>query len=91
MAKAYLIDLYLLIFLFRSYKLQYLQQSPTRIGRKYKKVRYTLYNESFTERIENMQRKSELGLLGPVIRAQVRDVIKVRPHSSRKTASTQLT
>ncbi|XP_019723281.1 coagulation factor V isoform X2 [Hippocampus comes] len=61
----------------KSYKLQYLQQSPTRIGRKYKKVRYTLYNESFTERIENMQRKSELGILGPVIRAQVRDVIKI--------------
>ncbi|XP_051937688.1 coagulation factor V [Hippocampus zosterae] len=61
----------------KSYKLQYLQQSPTRIGRKYKKVRYTLYNESFTERIENMQRRSELGILGPVIRAQVRDVIKI--------------
>ncbi|XP_077393254.1 coagulation factor V isoform X2 [Festucalex cinctus] len=60
-----------------NYKIQYLEQSPTRIGRKYKKVVYTLYNESFTERIENKQRKSELGILGPVIRAQVRDVIKI--------------
>ncbi|XP_061647973.1 coagulation factor V isoform X2 [Phyllopteryx taeniolatus] len=60
-----------------SYKFQYLQQSSTRIGRKYKKAVYTLYNESFTERIENKQRKSELGILGPVIRAQVRDVIKI--------------
>ncbi|XP_037136671.1 coagulation factor V isoform X1 [Syngnathus acus] len=60
-----------------SYKSQYLQQSSTRIGRKYKKVVYTLYNESFTQRIENKQRKSELGILGPVIRAQVRDVIKI--------------
>ncbi|XP_057708547.1 coagulation factor V [Corythoichthys intestinalis] len=60
-----------------SYKLQYLQQSPTRIGRKYKKAVFTLYNKSFTERIENKQRKSELGILGPVIRAQVRDVIKI--------------
>ncbi|XP_061679795.1 coagulation factor V isoform X2 [Syngnathoides biaculeatus] len=59
------------------YRFQYLQQSSTRIGRKYKKAVYTLYNESFTERIENKQRKSELGVLGPVIRAQVRDVIKI--------------
>nr|XP_057938857.1 coagulation factor V isoform X2 [Doryrhamphus excisus] len=61
-----------------SYKSQYLQQSATRIGRKYKKAMYTLYNnESFTERIENKQKKSELGILGPVIRAQIQDVIKV--------------
>nr|XP_061826788.1 venom prothrombin activator pseutarin-C non-catalytic subunit-like isoform X1 [Nerophis lumbriciformis] len=61
-----------------SYKSQYLRQSSTRIGRKYKKVVYTLYNdESFTERKENKQQKSELGILGPVIRAQIRDVIKI--------------
>ncbi|XP_077472587.1 coagulation factor V [Stigmatopora argus] len=61
----------------QSYKSQYLQQSSTRIGRKYKKAVFTLYDKSFTERIENKQRKSELGILGPVIRAQVRDVIKI--------------
>ncbi|XP_054642968.1 coagulation factor V isoform X2 [Dunckerocampus dactyliophorus] len=61
-----------------SYKSQYLQQSSTRIGGKYKKAVYTLYNnESFTERIESKQKKSELGILGPVIRAQIRDVITV--------------
>ncbi|KAM4557980.1 coagulation factor V isoform 2-T2 [Odontesthes bonariensis] len=57
---------------------QYLRQSSTRIGRKYKKAVYTLYkNESFTEKLENKQRKNELGILGPVIRAQVRDIIKI--------------
>uniref|UniRef100_A0A8C6LFP5 Coagulation factor V n=1 Tax=Nothobranchius furzeri TaxID=105023 RepID=A0A8C6LFP5_NOTFU len=57
---------------------QYLTKSPTHIGAKYKKAVYTLYtNASFTEKLENKQRKSELGILGPVIRAQIRDVIKV--------------
>nr|XP_020442633.1 coagulation factor V [Monopterus albus] len=60
------------------FRFQYLRQSPTRIGHKYKKAVYTLYkNESFTERLENKQKKSELGILGPVIRAQIRDVIKI--------------
>ncbi|KAM9851214.1 coagulation factor V [Aulostomus maculatus] len=60
------------------FKFKYLRQSPTRIGRKYKKAVYTFYkNESFTERIETKQRKDELGILGPVIRAQIRDVIKI--------------
>ncbi|XP_020487669.1 coagulation factor V [Labrus bergylta] len=60
------------------FKLQYLRQSPTRIGKKYKKAVYTLYkNESFTEKLESQQRKNELGILGPVIRAQIRDVIKI--------------
>ncbi|XP_076011480.1 coagulation factor V isoform X1 [Genypterus blacodes] len=60
------------------FKSQYLMQSSSRIGRKYKKVVYTLYkNESFTERLEAKQRKAELGILGPVIRAQIRDKIKI--------------
>ncbi|XP_033979525.1 coagulation factor V [Trematomus bernacchii] len=60
------------------FKLQYLKQSASRIGRKYKKAVYTLYtNESFTERLETKQRKNELGILGPVIKAQIRDVIKI--------------
>lgn len=59
--------------------MQYLRQSSTRIGQKYKKAVYTLYkNESFTERLESKQRKTERGIIGPVIRAQIRDVIKVR-------------
>ncbi|XP_028250097.1 coagulation factor V [Parambassis ranga] len=60
------------------FKFQYLRESSTRIGGKYKKAVYTLYkNESFTERLENKQRKNELGILGPVIRAQIRDVITI--------------
>ncbi|KAM4730956.1 coagulation factor V [Anableps anableps] len=60
------------------YKLQYLTQSAHSIGAKYKKAVYTLYkNESFTEKMENKQRRNELGILGPVIRAQIRDVITI--------------
>lgn len=56
-----------------------MKQSPTRIGQKYKKAVYTLYkNENFTERLETKQRKNELGILGPVIRAQIRDVVTVK-------------
>lgn len=65
--------------LFRDFKFHYLRTSPTRIGGKYKKAVYSLYtNESFTERLGNKPRKDELGILGPVIRAQIRDVIKVK-------------
>ncbi|XP_070770909.1 coagulation factor V [Enoplosus armatus] len=61
-----------------NFKFQYLRQSPTRVGAKYKKAVYMLYkNESFTERLETKQRKNELGIIGPVIRAQIRDVIKI--------------
>lgn len=72
----------------RDFKFQYLRQSSTRIGSKYKKAVYTLYkNESFTERLETKQRKNELGILGPVIRAQIRDVIKVRSYSVKFKSS----
>ncbi|XP_056295150.1 coagulation factor V isoform X2 [Pseudoliparis swirei] len=60
------------------FKFQYLRQSSMRIGGKYKKAVYTLYtNASFTETLEPKQKKRELGILGPVIRAQIRDVIKI--------------
>uniref|UniRef100_A0AAQ6IAF4 F5/8 type C domain-containing protein n=1 Tax=Anabas testudineus TaxID=64144 RepID=A0AAQ6IAF4_ANATE len=60
------------------FKHLYLKQSPTRIGPKYKKAVYYLYNnESFTERLEDKHKKSGRGLLGPVIRAQVRDVVTI--------------
>lgn len=66
--------------MFRDFKLQNIRHSANCIGEKYKKVVYTLYkNESFTEKSENKQRRTELGILGPVIRAQIRDVITVRP------------
>lgn len=74
------------LLLFREYKSQYLRQSATRIGSKYKKAVYTLYkNASFTEKLEPKQKKSERGILGPVIRAQIRDVIKVSLLLSTKT------
>uniref|UniRef100_A0A3Q2C9B7 Coagulation factor V n=1 Tax=Cyprinodon variegatus TaxID=28743 RepID=A0A3Q2C9B7_CYPVA len=58
--------------------LQNIRHSANCIGEKYKKVVYTLYkNESFTEKSENKQRRTELGILGPVIRAQIRDVITI--------------
>ncbi|KAL7881544.1 hypothetical protein AOLI_G00083920 [Acnodon oligacanthus] len=56
----------------------YLRQSAERIGKKYKKAVFTQYkDESFKERAENKQRKKEVGILGPVIRAQIRDVITI--------------
>ncbi|XP_014326007.1 coagulation factor V [Xiphophorus maculatus] len=62
----------------QDFKLQYLTQSARRIGAKYKKAVYTLYkNESFTEKVENEHRQNELGILGPVIRAQIRDIITI--------------
>ncbi|KAK2905616.1 coagulation factor V isoform X1 [Channa argus] len=62
----------------QDFKDQYLKQSSTRIGQRYKKAVYVLYtNESFTVEKENKQRKDELGILGPVIRAQIRDVITI--------------
>ncbi|CAB1346519.1 unnamed protein product [Coregonus sp. 'balchen'] len=60
------------------FKFKYLKQSPERIGQKYKKAVYTQYkNARFTERAENKQRKMEEGIIGPVIRAQINDVIKI--------------
>ncbi|XP_068602540.1 coagulation factor V [Brachionichthys hirsutus] len=60
------------------FKFTYLEQSSQRVGGRYKKAVFTLYtNKSFTERLETKQRKNELGILGPVIRAQTRDVIKI--------------
>ncbi|KAJ8253052.1 hypothetical protein GJAV_G00208600 [Gymnothorax javanicus] len=60
------------------YKLKYLRGGPDRIGRRYKKAVFMQYtNEMFTTRAENKQRKMETGILGPVIRAQIRDVVKI--------------
>ncbi|XP_072504800.1 coagulation factor V isoform X4 [Notamacropus eugenii] len=47
------------------------------IGTRYKKVVYKQYqDESFTKRIENSS-PEETGILGPIIRAQVRDTLKI--------------
>ncbi|MCJ8732523.1 hypothetical protein PDJAM_G00212510 [Pangasius djambal] len=61
-----------------NFRSTYLKQSAWRIGKKYKKAVFTQYtDESFKERAEHKQRKKELGILGPVIRAQIRDIIKI--------------
>ncbi|KAG7260157.1 hypothetical protein CRUP_020888 [Coryphaenoides rupestris] len=62
----------------KDFKINYLDQGAQRIGSTYKKAVYTQYtDETFTVRSEDKQRKAEVGILGPVIRAQIRDVIKV--------------
>uniref|UniRef100_A0A8C1N046 Venom prothrombin activator oscutarin-C non-catalytic subunit-like n=1 Tax=Cyprinus carpio TaxID=7962 RepID=A0A8C1N046_CYPCA len=62
----------------RDFRSKYLKQGPQRIGKKYKKAVFTQYKDgTFKERAEDKQRKKELGILGPVIRAQIRDVIKI--------------
>ncbi|KAA0715627.1 V Activated protein C cofactor Coagulation factor [Triplophysa tibetana] len=60
------------------FRMKYLKQGSHRIGKKYKKAVFTQYKDgTFKERSEDKQRKKELGILGPVIRAQIRDVIKI--------------
>ncbi|TRY59321.1 hypothetical protein DNTS_033554 [Danionella cerebrum] len=60
------------------FRSKYLKQGPQRIGKKYKKAVFAQYKDgTFKERVEDKQRKKELGILGPVIRAQLRDVITI--------------
>ncbi|XP_066542296.1 coagulation factor V isoform X2 [Hoplias malabaricus] len=60
------------------FRATYLKQSVERIGKKYKKAVFTQYkDELFKEKALNKQRKKEVGILGPVIRAQIRDIIKI--------------
>uniref|UniRef100_A0A3B3RPT7 ferroxidase n=1 Tax=Paramormyrops kingsleyae TaxID=1676925 RepID=A0A3B3RPT7_9TELE len=60
------------------YQSRYLKQGPNRIGKKYKKAVFVEYvNETFTVRKDNKLRKMETGILGPVIRAQIRDIVKI--------------
>uniref|UniRef100_A0A8C2L711 ferroxidase n=1 Tax=Cyprinus carpio TaxID=7962 RepID=A0A8C2L711_CYPCA len=68
------------------FRSKYLKQGPQRIGKKYKKAVFTQYKDgTFKERAEDKQRKKELGILGPVIRAQIRDIVfknkATRPYS----------
>ncbi|XP_076119380.1 coagulation factor V [Alosa pseudoharengus] len=56
----------------------YMKQGPDRIGKKYRKAVFTQYtDETFTKRAEEKQRKMEQGIIGPVIRAQIRDQIRI--------------
>lgn len=55
----------------------HLDNFSNQIGKHYKKVVYKQYqDETFTKRLEE-PRNNEDGILGPIIRAQVRDTLKV--------------
>ncbi|KFQ48648.1 Coagulation factor V, partial [Nestor notabilis] len=61
----------------RHYKAQHLDNFSNLIGKKYKKAIFRQYTDaSFTKRLEN-PRPKETGILGPVIRAQIHDNVKV--------------
>ncbi|XP_061484280.1 coagulation factor V [Rhineura floridana] len=61
----------------RKYKAQYLENFSNLIGNKYKKAVFRQYKDaSFSKRTETVSSK-ERGILGPVIRAEVRDQIKI--------------
>ncbi|XP_014802831.1 PREDICTED: coagulation factor V isoform X1 [Calidris pugnax] len=61
----------------RYYKAQHLDNYSNIIGKKYKKAIFRQYTDaSFTKRLEN-PRPKETGILGPVIRAQLNDKVKI--------------
>ncbi|KFV97276.1 Coagulation factor V, partial [Eurypyga helias] len=61
----------------RHYKSQHLDNFSNLIGKKYKKAIFRQYTDaSFTKRLEN-PRPKETGILGPIIRAQLNDKVKV--------------
>ncbi|KAM6963128.1 ceruloplasmin [Aplochiton taeniatus] len=56
----------------------FLTSGPKSIGSRYKKVRYVEYTDNtFTQRKERTPQETHLGLLGPVLRAEERDTIRV--------------
>ncbi|EHB12272.1 Ceruloplasmin [Heterocephalus glaber] len=60
----------------------FFEQGPTRIGGSYKKLVYREYTDaSFTNRKERGPEQEHLGILGPVIWAEVGDTIKVTFHN----------
>ncbi|XP_019604395.2 ceruloplasmin isoform X2 [Rhinolophus sinicus] len=60
----------------------FFEQGPTRIGGSYKKLVYREYTDaSFTNRKERGLEEEHLGILGPVIWAEVGDTIKVTFHN----------
>ncbi|XP_007531847.1 coagulation factor V [Erinaceus europaeus] len=61
----------------KKYRALHLDNFSNQIGKHYKKVVYKQYqDESFTKRMDNSDVKID-GILGPVIRAQVRDTLKI--------------
>ncbi|XP_064412941.1 coagulation factor V [Latimeria chalumnae] len=64
------------LYINKEYKSKYLEQGPTRIGKEYKKVVYRQYADK-TFRNRTYYNDTESGILGPVIRAQIRDKITI--------------
>ncbi|XP_071615057.1 coagulation factor V [Heliangelus exortis] len=61
----------------RHYKALHLDNFSNLIGKKYKKAVFRQYTDaSFTKRLENLRPK-ETGILGPIIRAQLNDKVKI--------------
>ncbi|KFR14606.1 Coagulation factor V, partial [Opisthocomus hoazin] len=61
----------------RHYKAQHLDNFSNLIGKMYKKAVFRQYSDaSFTKRLEN-PRPKETGILGPIIRAQLNDKVKI--------------
>uniref|UniRef100_G1PBL7 Coagulation factor V n=1 Tax=Myotis lucifugus TaxID=59463 RepID=G1PBL7_MYOLU len=61
----------------KKYRSLHLDNFSNQIGKHYKKVVYKQYqDETFTKRLEE-SRNIEDGILGPIIRAQVRDTLKI--------------
>ncbi|POI27808.1 hypothetical protein CIB84_008442, partial [Bambusicola thoracicus] len=61
----------------RRYKAQNLDNYSNLIGKKYKKAIFRQYTDgSFTKRLES-PRPKETGILGPIIRAQINDKVKI--------------
>uniref|UniRef100_A0A3Q3K3A7 Hephaestin n=1 Tax=Monopterus albus TaxID=43700 RepID=A0A3Q3K3A7_MONAL len=56
----------------------FVTRGQDRIGSRYKKVRYVEYTDNtFTTRMLRTQQEQHLGILGPVMRAEEKDTIKV--------------
>ncbi|XP_067584689.1 coagulation factor V isoform X1 [Pseudorca crassidens] len=61
----------------KKYRSLHLDNFSNQIGKHYKKVVYKQYQDaSFTKLLENPDNKQD-GILGPIIRAQVRDTLKI--------------
>uniref|UniRef100_A0A2K5D1A5 Coagulation factor VIII n=1 Tax=Aotus nancymaae TaxID=37293 RepID=A0A2K5D1A5_AOTNA len=71
--RTFLPNLSSLFLLFRSYKSQYLNSGPQRIGRKYKKVRFVAYTDETFKTREPIQYES--GILGPLLYGEVGDTL----------------
>lgn len=63
---------------FNQYEAQFAKQMNNRIGSMYKKAQFIGYtDETFTEPIETPKNEIHTGIIGPIIRAEVGEIIKV--------------